>query len=179
MSKVLQIVLDIIENEVCPTVIQFPSEDRETNAIKLAFYQKTGFPGVIGCIDGTHISIIPPARDKHLYYNRKGFHSLNVLLVCDNNLMIRYLDANHPGSSHDSFVWNGSSLNQLLLQRYNNGERSSWLLGDAGYPLKPFLITPFRTSVNTTERHTRFNDIHSKTRVTVERSIGVAKNTFR
>lgn len=44
--------------------------------------------------------------------------------------MIRYLDANHPGSSHDSFVWNGSSLNQLLLQRYNNGERSSWLLGN-------------------------------------------------
>ncbi|XP_062557486.1 putative nuclease HARBI1 [Armigeres subalbatus] len=179
MSKVLQIVLDIIENEVCPTVIQFPSEDRETNAIKLAFYQKTGFPGVIGCIDGTHISIIPPARDKHLYYNRKGFHSLNVLLVCDNNLMIRYLDANHPGSSHDSFVWNGSSLNQLLFQKYNNGERSSWLLGDAGYPLKPFLITPFLTGANKIERHTRFNDIHSKTRITVERSIGVAKNTFR
>ncbi|XP_058836988.1 putative nuclease HARBI1 [Topomyia yanbarensis] len=151
MSKVLQLVLDIIETEVCPLSIQFPSEDREINAIKLGFYAKTGFPGVIGCVDGTHVSIIPPARDKHLYYNRKGFHSLNAMLVCDHNLMIRYLDANHPGSTHDSFVWNGGSLNQLLSQRYENGERNSWLLGDAGYPLTPFLITPFRTGSSTTD----------------------------
>lgn len=81
MSKVLQIVLDIIETEVCPAVIQFPTEEGEKNAIKLGFYAKTGFPGVIGCVDGTHISIIPPAHAKHLYYNRKGFYSLNVMLV--------------------------------------------------------------------------------------------------
>lgn len=53
------------------------------------------------------------------------------------------------------------------------------ITGDAGYPLTPFLITPFRTGTNTTERQTRFNGIHSKTRITVERSIGVKKNTFR
>ncbi|XP_058827061.1 putative nuclease HARBI1 [Topomyia yanbarensis] len=179
MSNVLKLVLGIIETEVCPAVIQFPSEDNEISAIKLGFYGKTGFPGVIGCVNGTHVSIIPPVRNKHLFYNRKGFYSLNVILVCDHNLMIRYLDANHPGSSHDSFVWNGSSVNQLLLQRYNNGERNSWLLCDAGYPLTPFLITSFRTGENTTERQTRFNEIHSKTRITVERAIGVVKNTFR
>lgn len=150
MSKVLQHVLNIMETEVCPDIIKFPSDEQEINAIKLGFYEKTGFPGVIGCIDGTHISIIPPAHDKHLFYNRKGFHSLNVMLVelrqgmkshfnylckyfllkvCDHKLVIRYLDANQPGSSHDSFIWNGSALNQLLLQRYENGERNSWLLG--------------------------------------------------
>lgn len=45
--------------------------------------------------------------------------------------------------------------------------------------MTPFLITPFRTGASITERQTRFNEIHSKTRITVERSIGVAKNTFR
>ncbi|XP_058840830.1 putative nuclease HARBI1 [Topomyia yanbarensis] len=166
--------LDQTEKSISKEIFKYL---REINAIKLGFYAKTGFPGVIGCVDGTHVSIIPPARDKHLYYNRKGFHSLNVMLVCDHNLVIRYLDANHPGSSHDSFVWNGSSLNQLLSQRYENGERNSW--GDAGYPLTPFLITPFRTGSSTTDRQTRFNEVHSKTRITVERSIGMAKNTFR
>nr|XP_029717296.1 putative nuclease HARBI1 [Aedes albopictus] len=179
MSKVLQLVLDIIEKHVCPFVIRFPTEEHDKHEIKLGFYEKTGYPGVIGCIDGTHISIITPPHDKHLFYNHKGFHSLNVMLVCDHNLMIRYLDANHPGSSHDSFVWNGSFLNQLLQQNYENGERKSWLLGDACYSLTPFLITPFRTGGNITERETRFNGMHSKTRTTVERSIGVAKNTFQ
>ncbi|XP_062698659.1 putative nuclease HARBI1 [Aedes albopictus] len=181
MSKVLQLVLDIIERHVCPFVIRFPTKEHEKHEIKLGFYEKTGYPGVIGCIDGngTHISIITPPHDKHLFFNRKGCHSLNVMLVCDHNLMIRYLDANHPGSSHDSFVWNGSFLNQLLQQNYENGERNSWLLGDAGYSLTPFLITSFRTGGNITERETRFNGMHSKTRITVERSIGVAKNTFQ
>lgn len=54
-----------------------------------------------------------------------------------------------------------------------------FIAGDAGYPLTPFLITPFRTGEQTDERQTRFNGIHSKTRITVERSIGVFKNTFR
>ncbi|XP_021712444.1 putative nuclease HARBI1 [Aedes aegypti] len=168
MSKVLQLVLDILEKEICPVEIVFPTDEREKHIIKQGFYEQTGFPGVIGCVDGTHVSIIAPTHDKHLFYNRKGFYSLNVMLVCDHNLLIRYVDANHPGSSHDSFVWNGSVLNQLLQQEYTNGERNSWLLGDAGYPLTPFLITPFRTGEQTDERQTRFNGIHFKTRITVE-----------
>ncbi|XP_058449128.1 putative nuclease HARBI1 [Malaya genurostris] len=158
------------------TMSKFPSSDGEINKIKIGFFEKTGFPGVIGCINGTHVKIVPPVCDKHLFYNRKGFYSFN---VCDYNLIIRYIDANHPGTCHDSFVWNGSSLNQLLRQRYENGERNFWLLGDAGYTLTPFLITPFRIGRNTTERQTRFDEIHSKTRITVERSIEVVKNTFR
>ena len=45
--------------------------------IKLQFYLLGRFPSVIGAIDGTHIPIIAPAKDEHLFVNRKGFHSLN------------------------------------------------------------------------------------------------------
>lgn len=83
LSKTLASVIDILETQVCPMVIQFPMQDAEKDAIKLGFYEKTGFPGVIGCVDGTHVRIFPPPADvQHLYYNRKGFHSLNVMLVC-------------------------------------------------------------------------------------------------
>ena len=43
------------------------------------FYSLGRFPGVIGAIDGTRIPIIAPSEDEHLFVNRKGFHSINVL----------------------------------------------------------------------------------------------------
>ena len=45
---------------------------------KLQFYLLGRFPSVIGAIDETHIPIIAPAEDEHLFVNRRGFHSLNV-----------------------------------------------------------------------------------------------------
>ena len=35
--------------------------------IKEQFYSLGHFPGVIGAIDGTHIPIIAPAKDEHLF----------------------------------------------------------------------------------------------------------------
>ncbi|XP_062535365.1 putative nuclease HARBI1 isoform X2 [Armigeres subalbatus] len=181
-SKVLSTVIDAFETEICQEAIRFPMSHEEKCKIKRAFYEKTGFPGVIGCVDGTHVRIFKPVSEvQHLYYNRKGFHSLNVMIVCDHQQMIRYVDANSPGANHDSFIWNNSALDVMLSQDRQNGEINSWLLGDAGYPLKPYLITPFRTSANTatSSRRTKFNGIHSKTRMIIERTIGVMKNVFR
>lgn len=71
----------IIEEDVKNEMIKFSSASEQSN-IKLAFYEKFGIPGAIGCVDGTHIKIKTPSNnEKHLYYNRKGFCSLNVMLV--------------------------------------------------------------------------------------------------
>ena len=35
------------------------------------FYQVAGFPGVIGCIDGSRIPIVVPHEDEFAYVNRK------------------------------------------------------------------------------------------------------------
>lgn len=48
--------------------------------------------------------------------------------------------------------------------------------GDSGYPLRPWLITPYR-SPNEEER--RFNTAHAKARNCVERLNGVIKGIFR
>lgn len=46
------------------------------------FWTHCRFPSVIGAIDGTHIAIYPPNKEReHLYINRKLYHSLNVLIV--------------------------------------------------------------------------------------------------
>ena len=51
-------------------------------AAKFYFFNKCLIPGIIGCVDGTHIKIIKPIEEiQHLYYNRKGYHSINAMVV--------------------------------------------------------------------------------------------------
>lgn len=39
-------------------------------------------PLLLGCIDGTHIQLVSPRRDReHVFMNRKGFYSLNVMVI--------------------------------------------------------------------------------------------------
>lgn len=50
-----------------------------------SFYNRYGFPGVVGCVDGSHFRIFHPKKsEEHLYYCRKHYHSLNVQMVCLN-----------------------------------------------------------------------------------------------
>lgn len=44
-------------------------------------------------------------------------------------MRIRYLDARHAGSAHDSLIWNMSHAKQILRERYDGGDRNSWILG--------------------------------------------------
>ncbi|KAB0790587.1 hypothetical protein PPYR_15006 [Photinus pyralis] len=44
----------------------------------MEFYEIARFPGVTGCIDGTHIPIRSPGGDRaEVFRNRKGYFSIN------------------------------------------------------------------------------------------------------
>ena len=70
------LVTDALVNTL-PRWIHLPTQ-RQADQQKLKFYQKAGFPNVIGCIDCTHIRIQAPANNEHEYVNRKNQHSINV-----------------------------------------------------------------------------------------------------
>lgn len=55
--------------ELAPVYISWPNEE-ERVLIKNAFMTATGFPGAIGCIDGTHIQITSPLQQAAQYRNR-------------------------------------------------------------------------------------------------------------
>lgn len=52
-------------------LIKWPDQN-EQNEISNYFERKNGFPGIIECLDGTHIPICAPASN----VNRKGLNSL-------------------------------------------------------------------------------------------------------
>ena len=57
-----------------------PAENAKS---KRNFFLRGGFPGVIGCVDGTHVRIHAPSEDESLYVNIKGWLSVNVQAICD------------------------------------------------------------------------------------------------
>ena len=55
--------------------------------IEAQFEARAGFPNVIGAIDCTHIVIKVPSHDKFTHFNKKYFHSFNVQIVCDAQML--------------------------------------------------------------------------------------------
>ncbi|XP_054727207.1 putative nuclease HARBI1 [Anastrepha obliqua] len=126
---VLKDVLHTLQCHLCPQWVNLDLSNEEKRQAKMDFYQKYGFPGAILCVDGTHIKIVAPAKDKFLYFNRKGYYSINAMIICDNKMRIRYVNAQYPGSNHDAHIWNVSSARNFFENKYLNGERNTWLLG--------------------------------------------------
>ncbi|KAK9745262.1 DDE superfamily endonuclease [Popillia japonica] len=126
------------------------------------------FPGVIGAIDGTHVAIMKPLNE-HNFINRKGYHSLNVQIICDSTMKVLNINANFGGSTHDSFIWRHSGIQRQMQQLYRNGERC-WLIGDSGYPLQPYLLTPVLNAAPGTPE-ANYNAAHATARNIIERTI--------
>ncbi|XP_063328757.1 putative nuclease HARBI1 [Pelmatolapia mariae] len=132
-----------------------------------------GFPGVIGCIDGTHIPIIAPSVNEGDYVNRKSFHSINVQIICDAANIITNVEAKWPGSVHDSRIFRECTLST----KFGHGEFTGYLLGDRGYPCLPYLLTPYPDPEPGPQQ--RYNLAHCRTRARVEMTIGMLKARFQ
>ncbi|XP_032238952.1 putative nuclease HARBI1 [Nematostella vectensis] len=154
--------------------IAWPS-DEEKRQIKEAFFAKKGFPGVIGCIDGTHVRIQGPPRNENDFVNWKGFHSINVQAICDNKGLFTNVVAKWPGNAHDSFIFQDSGIHDKLQLEHKSVE-DGVLIGDSGYGCKPFLMTPFPHPE--TPKQEAYNEALGKTRVKIEQTFGIFKRRF-
>ncbi len=96
--------------------------------------------------------------------------------MCDANLSIMDVVARWPGSTHDSFIWRNSFLRHRLSSSHQRGD--AYLLGDSGYPLEPWLLTPYAVPCSSPQEEI-FNIFHTKTRSAIERCFGMLKSRFR
>ncbi|VVD01894.1 unnamed protein product [Leptidea sinapis] len=127
----------------------------ERPAVAAGFYSLASFPRIIGALDCTHIRISSPGA------------------ICDSNLKIRYINAQWPGSVHDTTIWNDSPL----AAEFEAGRFGSYcLLGDSGYPCLRYLLTPYLNP--STPSQEAYNRAHITTRNTMERCFGVLERSF-
>uniref|UniRef100_A0A674MP41 Putative nuclease HARBI1 n=1 Tax=Takifugu rubripes TaxID=31033 RepID=A0A674MP41_TAKRU len=108
--------------------VKFPENEEEISQNKKQFFSIAGMPNTIGVIDCTHIHIQAPHEREWEFVNRKGRHSILILL------------------------------------------------GDSGYPLRRWLMTPFATVTSNSQQN--FNYAHTSTRGTIERINGILKRRF-
>ncbi|XP_049893663.1 putative nuclease HARBI1 [Epinephelus moara] len=175
ISRVInQTLTALSQPHIVTQFVKFPLDARTLQAHKRAFMDIAGFPGVVGVIDGTHVRIIAPSEDEAIFVNRKRFHSINVQLVFSADYKILDIVAKWPGSTHDARMLSESGLRQLFEGHYVPA--NCHLLGDSGYPCKPWLLTPYLQPHQGPQLN--YNRAHKRTRAVVERGIGQMKRRF-
>ncbi|XP_054746664.1 putative nuclease HARBI1 [Anastrepha obliqua] len=127
LSKIFRSTLSSMEETLCNQWISF---EKSFQPCKEWFHEKYNFPGIVGAVDGTHLMLLRPIENEHIYFNRKGKHSINAMIICDHKLRIKAICPQYGGAAHDSFVWKASNERKVMERRYNNGDTSSWLLGE-------------------------------------------------
>lgn len=87
-----------------------------------------------------------------------------------------------PGAAHDARVLQNSGIYNLIGSQGRQVlfyENKYHLLGDSSYPLRDWLITPFRRLPNISQNQLRFNHKLSATRCVIENCFGLLKGPWR
>lgn len=171
VSKYVRIMATAIARQA-PHYIKFP-QPNDAPAVVSKFFDIAGMPGVIGCIDGSHVKIVSPGGDNaEVYRCRKGYMSLNVQGICDAQMKFTNIVCSWPGSTHDARIFH----NSRIYARLEEGHYSGHLLGDSSYGCSSFLLTPIPNIRTDKERN--YNSAHIRTRNLIERAFGIWKRRF-
>jgi DDE superfamily endonuclease len=137
VSRYFHQVLQAI-HRLIPIYIKHPNPKITPNAIKHNSQFNSFFNDCIGAMDGTHIAAKVLDEVAPAFRNRKGYISQNVMATCDfDNLIFTYVLAGWEGSQHDGAV---------LESAFEHGfeiPAGKYYLGDAGYGLTPYCLTPY------------------------------------
>lgn len=80
-------------------------DDGRSNSLQGDKRYRHYFNGSIGPLDGTHVPVmVTPVHDALRLVNQKGTASLNVLGICNHNMLFTYRFVRMAGSTHDSRV---------------------------------------------------------------------------
>ncbi|XP_024882531.1 protein ANTAGONIST OF LIKE HETEROCHROMATIN PROTEIN 1-like isoform X1 [Temnothorax curvispinosus] len=163
--------------ELAPTVIKWPTNER-VGQVWAGFEANSGFPKVIGAIDGTHINIPAPKDDPAAYVNRKSHHSIQLQAICDHTCQFIHCYVGHVGSVHDQRVFRLSEV-QSYLGDVSKFPQDCHLVGDLAYKLHENLLIPYRDNGHMTQRQRNCNFCHASARIAIERAFGLLKGRFR
>ncbi|KAB5591329.1 hypothetical protein CTheo_5245 [Ceratobasidium theobromae] len=160
------------------TCVGWPNRERK-EVIKAAFKELCGLDGIIGALDGSLIKLAkrPPESDAS-FISRKGTTATNVQAIVDHEGRFIAFETGYAGSKNDTYVWKHSYVFRHRDTHFQEGE---FVLADgAGYPISPFVLTPFARNEcqEDGDRKRRFGKLISSARVVIEQTFGRLKARF-
>ncbi|XP_040075000.1 putative nuclease HARBI1 [Ixodes scapularis] len=147
----------------------------DIDGVEITLRASWRFPGVVGAVDGCHINIKAPQDDQSAFYNRHDVHSVILQACCDQDMCFSHICVGKPGRMHDGRVYAMSGLDDFLVCL----PEDKHVLGDSAYPLKIFLMKPYRDDGKLTPQQVKFNNILSAAGSVIERAFGRLKGKFR
>ncbi|KAA8534247.1 hypothetical protein F0562_031764 [Nyssa sinensis] len=136
--------------------LHWPSTEAEMKEIKSKFEKIRGLPNCCGTIDTTHVMMCLSSIDRsnNVWCDREKSHSMILQAIVDPEMRFRDIVAGWPGSLSDSLVLKSSSffklseegkrLNGKQIKLSDGTELREYIVGDVGFPLLPWLLTPYQ-----------------------------------
>jgi hypothetical protein len=166
-------------------------DPEEMTTIKAKFEKIQGFPNCCGAIDTTHILMCSSAQpNSSVWVDGEGRNSMVLQAVVDPDLRFRDVVSGWPGSLDDSCILRTSGFYRLC----QNGARldgkmelpgessgsvvGEYIVGDASYPLLPWLMTPYQDHDLSLEK-AEFNKRHAAARMVVQGALTNLKERWQ
>lgn len=157
-------------------IVSFPKCRLEMRKVEKEFFGVAKFPHCVGVIGCTHVKLTTvDARCKNMdaFKNANNFYSLKVQIVCDANSKIQNIVARWPGSAQSSRIFFNSKLRKLFEEGEMNGKV---ILGDSGYPLRKYLLTPVNNAAAAST--VKYNEALANTRRVLSSTCDTWKRRF-
>ncbi|KAK3911581.1 Putative nuclease [Frankliniella fusca] len=153
---------------------------KERAVIKDLCERRSGFPGIVGAVDASYITLCSaPHNEPQRYVNRHHSYAVTLQAVADPALQFRDIHVGEPGSLHDSRIFRRSPVSRKLLEDETLVDQDEHILGDSAYILTNKVLTPFRNNGDLTPLQTNYNRRLSSSRSMVERAFGLLKMKWR
>ncbi|XP_071719799.1 protein ALP1-like [Rutidosis leptorrhynchoides] len=172
--------------------LQWPSTEHEISQIKSKFENVRGLPNCCGAIDTTHIMMLLSATDRtsDVWLDRKDNHSMMLQVIVDPDMRFRDVVTGWPGKMDDASVLQksnfyhlsekGERLNGKKLKLSEGTNVQEYIVGDSGFPLLPWLITPYQGQTrDLPETKSEFNKRHFATRLVAQMALARLKDVWR
>lgn len=169
--------------------LKWPDTSR-MEKIKSEFEASFGIPNCCGAIDATHVIMtLPAVETSDAWCDQEKNYSMFLQGVVDNEMRFLDIVTGWPGGMTVSRLLKFSSLYKLCggnerlngnVRFLSNGaEIREYILGDACYPLLPWLITPYEGNIDLNSATWNFNKVHESSRAVAAKALLQLKGSWR
>ena len=186
ISKFLPEVCRAIQDEFTREYLRCLITPDEWKELETEFRIRWNVPYALGALDGKHVAL---KNSGALYHNYKGFFSIVMLALVDEQYKFRWVDVGTAGSCSDAQIFNTCHLKRKIDDgsigfpdpaAITQGGRDVpyFILADDVFALKTWLMKPYGRRMLTREERIANYRI-SRGRRVVENAFGILVSRFR